>query len=311
MNFIHPPRRFLYPVHGTILRATKSSESHRCELDSHADTFVAGSNTRLISTTRKVVNIHGFTKGVELKNVPIASIATVFVDSNGNRILLVVHQALYLGAKHAVCLVNPNQLQNNSIAVHDRPSQFDSSSRHAIYLPESNMTIPLQLDGIISYFDSFKPTDEEMVYLPQVVLTSVDEWDPYSNAFTKKEEVARRCAVVAKECSNWMQLQEEVERKEMELRPFHSIDYNFSSSMAVCARRVTSVECYQEHITTDSHSLSGEDLYESLVKCIRVASDDSEGKDLAEDQQEDVYEHQVVHYLSSEDKQSVLTPEVI
>jgi hypothetical protein len=201
-----------------------------------------------------------------------------------------VHQALYLGAKHAGCLVNPNQLRNNSIAVHDCPSQFDSSSRHAIYSPESNVTIPLQLDGIISYFDSFKPTDEEMVYLPQVVLTSVDEWDPYSNAFTEKEEVACRCAVVAKERSNRLQLQEEVERRERELKPFHSIDYNFSSSMAVRARRVTSVECYQEHITTDSHSLSGEDLYESLVKCIRVASDDSIGKDLAEDQQEDVYE---------------------
>jgi hypothetical protein len=97
MNFIHPPCRFLYLVHRTILRATKSSESHRCELDSHANTFVAGSNTRLLSTTGKVVNIHGFTKGVELKNVPITSIATVFIDSKGNKILLVVHQALYLG----------------------------------------------------------------------------------------------------------------------------------------------------------------------------------------------------------------------
>jgi hypothetical protein len=68
------------------------------------------SNTRLISRTGKVVNIHGFTNGVELKNVPLASIATVFVDIKGNRILLVVHQALYLGAKHAGCLVNPNQI---------------------------------------------------------------------------------------------------------------------------------------------------------------------------------------------------------
>jgi hypothetical protein len=97
-------------------------------LDSHADTFVAGSNTRLLNTTGKVVNIHGFTKGVELKNVPIASIATVFIDSKGNKILLVVHQALYLGAKHAGCLVNPNQLRHNGIAVHDCPSQFDSLS---------------------------------------------------------------------------------------------------------------------------------------------------------------------------------------
>jgi hypothetical protein len=134
-----------------------SSESNRCEMDSHADTFVAGSNTRLISTTGKVVNIHGFTTGVELKNVPIASIATVFTDTNGNRILLVVHQALYLGDKHAGCLVNPNQLRSNGLAVHDCPSQFDSSSRHSIYSPQSNMHIPLQLDGIISYWNCVSP----------------------------------------------------------------------------------------------------------------------------------------------------------
>jgi hypothetical protein len=81
--------------------------------------------------------------------------------------------------------------------------------------------------------------------------------------------------------------------------------------MAVCARRVTSVECYEEHITTDSHSLSGEDLYESLVKCIRVASDDSEGKDLEGDLPDDTYERWEVHYFSSKDKRSVLTPEVL
>jgi hypothetical protein len=231
---------------------------------------VAGSNTRLTSTTGKVVNIHGFTTGVELKNVPIASIATVYVDSKGNRMLLVVHQALYLGAKHAGCLVNPNQMQNYGIAVHDCPSQFDSSSIRAIYSPESNMTIPLQLDGIISYFESFQPTDEEMVYLPYVVLTSVDDWDPYSNAFTEKEEVARRCAVVANERSNRMRLQEEVDRTQREKKPFHSIDYNFSSIMEVRARCITSVECYNEHITTDSHNLSGEDLYESMVKSFEL-----------------------------------------
>jgi hypothetical protein len=134
-----------------------------------------------------------------------------------------------------------------------------------------------------------------MVYLPQVVLTSVDEWDPYSNTFTEK-------AVVAKEHSNRLQLQEEVDRKAREQTPFNSIDNNFSSIMAVRARCVTSVECYEEHITTDTHNLSCEDLYESLVKCLCAASDDSEGNDLEGDQDKDVYKRQKVHYLSSKDK---------
>jgi hypothetical protein len=55
----------------------------------------------LISTNGKVVTLHGFTKGVALYDIPIASIATVFVDMYGKQILLLVHQALYLGSKHA------------------------------------------------------------------------------------------------------------------------------------------------------------------------------------------------------------------
>jgi hypothetical protein len=52
----------------------------------------------------------------------------------------------------------------------------------------------------------------------------MDAWDPYSNTFTKKEEGAHRCAVVAKEHSNRLHLQEEVDRKEREQTPFNSID---------------------------------------------------------------------------------------
>jgi hypothetical protein len=126
-NIVHPSPRFLYPVHCAILRTVKSPESSWCELDTHANTFVPGSNTRLLSTTGKVVTLHGFTE-VIVYDIPIASIATVFVDKHGNQILLVVHQAPYLGSKHAGCLVNPNQLRHNGLAVHDCPCQFDSAS---------------------------------------------------------------------------------------------------------------------------------------------------------------------------------------
>jgi hypothetical protein len=93
-NVVHPSPRFLYPVHCAILRTVKSLESTWCELDTHANRFVAGSNTRLLSTTGKVLTLHGFTEGIAMYDIPIASIATVFVDKHGNQILLVVHQPL-------------------------------------------------------------------------------------------------------------------------------------------------------------------------------------------------------------------------
>jgi hypothetical protein len=175
-------KRFLYPVHHIAMAATASN---CCELDSHADTFVACSNTRIMQTTGNVVNVHGFSNSMELKDVPIATVATFYVDQAGNRSLLVVHQALYLGAKHHRSLVNPNQLRQHGLAVDDCLCQFDPRSKHAIFVPESNLSIPLHLEGIISYFESFAPTDDDMEALPWVELTCAEDWEPYSIAFTE------------------------------------------------------------------------------------------------------------------------------
>jgi hypothetical protein len=225
-----------------------------------------------------------------VKNVPIASIATVFIDSSRNQTLLVVHQALYLGEKQDGCLVNPNQLRSNGLAVHDCPSQFDPVSQHSIFSPESGMTIPLQLHGIISYFASFKPTDEDMAFLPHVVLTSVDEWDPYSTAFTDKEELAQQCATVAKEQLKHLAIQDKIDKDQRDHTPFHPMDFNFSSSMEVQGRRISSIACYEQYVQIDSEDLSGENLYDSLVKCIHVASDDPEGNGLEGGEDNDVFE---------------------
>jgi hypothetical protein len=243
--------------------------------------------------------------------VPIASIATVFTDTNGNRILLVVHQALYLGDKHTGCLVNPNQLRSYGLAVHDCPSQFDLLSRHSIYSPQSNMHIPLQLDGITLFFESVQPIDQDMVSLPHVVLTSADEWDPYSTTFTKKEEVARRCAVVAKEQSNRLRLQEKIAKDLRDLQPLHPMDFNFNSIMEVRAWCVLLIQCYEYYVHIDSMDLSGENLCDSLVKCIRVAPDDMDGNILEGGNDKDVYERRNILRMQSKDKQSVLTPEIL
>jgi hypothetical protein len=67
-----------------------------------------------------------------------------------------------------------------------------------------------------------------MVSLPHVVLTNAEDWDPYSKAFTEKEEIAQRCAVVAKEHSNRRRLEEQIAQDERDKQPFHSMDFNLS-----------------------------------------------------------------------------------
>jgi hypothetical protein len=63
-------------------------------------------------------------------------------------------------------------------------------STHSITVTEENVTIPLQLNGIISYFDARTPTTEEIENCPHIILTSDKEWNPYSSHFAEKESEA-------------------------------------------------------------------------------------------------------------------------
>jgi hypothetical protein len=52
-------------------------------------------------------------------------------------------------------------------------------------------------------------------------------------------------------------------------------------------------------------------LYDSLVKCIQVATDDIDGKGLAGGNDKDVYEHWNILRMQSKNKGSVLTPGIL
>jgi hypothetical protein len=58
--------------------------------------------------------------------------------------------------------LNPNQLRQHGNHVHDVPRQFDPDSKHVIKNPSKGLTLPLALNGIISYLPTWKPTQGEM-----------------------------------------------------------------------------------------------------------------------------------------------------
>lgn len=61
-----------------VAKARSTGEVQRCELDSHADTCVAGDNTLLLHDTGKLVNVSTFSDEVgRLKNIPIACVGTM------------------------------------------------------------------------------------------------------------------------------------------------------------------------------------------------------------------------------------------
>ena len=142
----------------------------RTELDSRADTCVAGSNYRLIDLTGETVTVSPYSDAYEpIQEVPIASVATAYTSpSTGETIILEGHQHLYFGDKLDHSLWNPNQLRHFGAKVYDCPKQFDIDSRFCIEMEDEGGTpveIPLRLNGIVQYIDTRYPTDDEMAEL--------------------------------------------------------------------------------------------------------------------------------------------------
>jgi hypothetical protein len=83
-----------------------------CELDTHADTCVAGSNCIVLEETSQTVNVSAFTDTHEpLTNVPIVTAATAYDDeATGTTYILILGQAIYLGGHMKNSLICPNQL---------------------------------------------------------------------------------------------------------------------------------------------------------------------------------------------------------
>jgi hypothetical protein len=63
-------------------------------------------------------------------------------------------------------------MEDYGIEVNDAPGQYVASSQHSLYVPDSDLRIPLQLLGIFSFLDSRKPMKQEIDKCEHIILTS-------------------------------------------------------------------------------------------------------------------------------------------
>ena len=86
----------------------------RCELDSHADTIVAGSNCVILGYTGRVCDVSPYREDYEsVKDVPIVQAATAWQSQHtGQTYILVFNEALWMGDSMDHSLINPNQLRH-------------------------------------------------------------------------------------------------------------------------------------------------------------------------------------------------------
>jgi hypothetical protein len=107
---------------------------NQLELDSHADTCVAGANTTVTDYTDTKVSVSPFSDSYKaIKDDPIAMVATAWDDlATGEVTDLYIHEALYFGDKMSHTLLCPNQLRASGWKVQDVRKQFTTESAHAI-----------------------------------------------------------------------------------------------------------------------------------------------------------------------------------
>ena len=167
----------------------------KCEMDSHADTIVAGRNCVVLNYTGKECDVHAFSDSHDaIKNVPLAQVGTAWQSPESSQTyILVMNEALWMGDQMEDTLINPNQLRHFGINVQDNPT---SPSPLSIITEDTNFAMALKREGTIISFNTRTPTQHELETCPHIQLSSSKSWDPTKVHFSVgshslEEEVER------------------------------------------------------------------------------------------------------------------------
>ena len=110
----------------------------------------------------------------DVKDIPVATVATGIVTPEGQTCILILNEALYFGETMDHTLINPNQIRNYGVNVSDNPFDFDKP----FGIDHEDVFVPFMSSGTTVYFDSFYPTDEQLDNERFVTLTSEEDWNP-------------------------------------------------------------------------------------------------------------------------------------
>ena len=126
----------------------------KCELDSHADTTVAGSNCVVLHYTDKECDVTPYRDDYQpVSNIPIVTAATAQQSpSTGQIYILVFNEALWMGDSMETTLVNPNQLRYYGTQVQDNPA---SELPLSIITEDNEFSMDLTMAGTIVCADTF------------------------------------------------------------------------------------------------------------------------------------------------------------
>ena len=139
-----------------------------------------------------------------IKDVKVVTAALAYDDPEAwHSYILFYHQSLYIPSmkRH---LLNPNQMRANDVTVNETPlvllpSELRTKYSHSILAHtelSTELHIPMELDGVTSYFPTRKPTlaevqDTDCNTCTHVHMTAPSEWDPHDTTMSENEASLR------------------------------------------------------------------------------------------------------------------------
>lgn len=167
----------------------------RSELDSHANMVLLGKHAFIFDgVSGRKCNVQPFDPTLGAKrDIPVVDGALAYDCPY-------THQTYILIARNVLSvptiehnLIPPFIMREAGIIVNDTPKihkEDPSIDDHAIIIPhESNLRIPLQLNGVFSFFHTRCPTADEIRYCDNKIFITPDSesWDPYSSHYAENE----------------------------------------------------------------------------------------------------------------------------
>jgi len=150
------------------------------EIDSHADTCCLGANFLPLYYTGKVCDVTPFLDSMPAAtNIEICTGATAYDDDNGNTIILVINEALWMGHHMQHTLLNPYQIRAHGVSLCDDPTD----SRRFFGIETQDGRVTFKMHGTICNFRSRTPTAWELDNCQHIELTSDLEWSPTAAHF--------------------------------------------------------------------------------------------------------------------------------
>ena len=134
---------------------------------------MAGDDVVVLEESTQLVDVTGIADS-KIESVPIGTVTGLISTTEGPNIGI-SHQYESYGKGSTIHSVN--QLCSFGLEVNDIPTSCYVGEQ-CICTPDGHQ-IPLAVRGLC-YMDMRVPTDDELAYLPHVLMTSDDPWDPHS-----------------------------------------------------------------------------------------------------------------------------------